>query len=345
MPEVPGAWTTTAGAAALAWGGALVACLALIRALMPLFGKVALAVPTHRSSHKTPTPQWGGLAISVATFGAAAITSVMAGIGGGEMHSLLLVSLAAMLLVVLGGIDDVRPLGPGLKFGVQAAAIVVMLTALPGDLRILPTLPEWLERGALLLGALWFVNLVNFMDGIDWMMVAEVVPITAGFAIICSIVDLPLGALIVALALNGAMLGFAPFNRPVARLFMGDTGSLPVGLLLAWLLIVLAGEGHLVAALLLPLYFVADTGVTLCRRAAAGERVWEAHRTHFYQRARDNGYDNWQIVGRVAVVNCGLVMLAVVSVLLNSEAAQALTLVAGLGLVSWLMATFARPRA
>jgi len=79
------------------------------------------------------------------------------------------------------------------------------------------------------------------MDGIDWMMVAEVVPITAGVAIIGALGALPPAALVVALALNGAMLGFAPFNRPVARLFMGDMGSLPVGLLIAWLLIVIAG--------------------------------------------------------------------------------------------------------
>jgi UDP-N-acetylmuramyl pentapeptide phosphotransferase/UDP-N-acetylglucosamine-1-phosphate transferase len=339
------AWPIPGGAAVFAWLGALAGCLVLIGGLMPLFGRVALAVPTHRSSHKTPTPQWGGLAISIATLGAAVIAASVAGIGGGETHSLVLVSLSAAVLVVLGGFDDMRPLGPGLKFAVQAAAIVVMLAALPDDLRILPIVPEWLERGALLLGALWFVNLVNFMDGIDWMMVVEVVPITAGIAIIGSIVPLPPEALLVALALNGAMLGFAPFNRPVARLFMGDTGSLSIGVLLAWLLIVLAGGGHLVAALLLPLYFIADTGVTLLRRAVAGERVWEAHRTHFYQRARDNGFDNWQIVGRVAAVNCGLVALAVITVLAPSRTLHVLTLIVGAGLVSWVMIAFSRPRA
>jgi UDP-N-acetylmuramyl pentapeptide phosphotransferase/UDP-N-acetylglucosamine-1-phosphate transferase len=125
---------------------------------------------------------------------------------------------------------------------------------------------------------------------------------------------------------------------------MGDTGSLSTGLLLAWLLIVLAGGGHLVAALLLPLYFIADTGVTLFRRAVAGERVWEAHRTHFYQRARDNGFSNWQIVGRVAAVNCVLIALAVISVVTHSPIAHAATLVAGLACVSWVVVGFSRPR-
>src|SRR6185369_2068230 len=88
---------------------------------------------------------------------------------------------------------------------------------------------------------------------------------------------LPLYATLTAVSLCGAMIGFAPFNRPVARLFLGDVGSLPVGLLLGWLLILLAGSGHLAAALLLPLYFVADTGATLLRRARAGEQLWVAH--------------------------------------------------------------------
>ena len=98
------------------------------------------------------------------------------------------------------------------------------------------------------------------------------------------------------------------------------------------------------AALLLPLYFVADATVTLARRARAGERVWEAHRTHFYQRARDNGFDTWGIVGRVFAVNCGLVVLAALSVAIASPPASLATLALGLALVAWLLATFARRR-
>ncbi len=88
------------------------------------------------------------------------------------------------------------------------------------------------------------MNLVNFMDGIDWISVVEVVPVSAGIALfgICRAryrTTLPF----VAMALGGAMLGFAPFNRPVAELFLGDVGSLPIGLLLGWLLIAAGRRG------------------------------------------------------------------------------------------------------
>jgi UDP-N-acetylmuramyl pentapeptide phosphotransferase/UDP-N-acetylglucosamine-1-phosphate transferase len=105
-------------------------------------------------------------------------------------------------------------------------------------------LPWSIERALLLLGGVWFVNLVNFMDGIDWMTVAEVVPVTAGVALLGAIGAAPPLAMLVALALLGAIIGFAPFNRPVARLFLGDVGSLPIGLLLGWLMLLLAGRGH-----------------------------------------------------------------------------------------------------
>jgi UDP-N-acetylmuramyl pentapeptide phosphotransferase/UDP-N-acetylglucosamine-1-phosphate transferase len=121
--------------------------------------------------------------------------------------------------------------------------------------------------------ALWFVNLVNFMDGLDWMTVAEVVPITAALAAIGFLGYLPWQDAVTSVALCGAMLGFAFFNRPVAKLFLGDVGSLPIGLLLAWLLIVLAASSGRAAAILLPLYYLADSTITLLHRAANREPV------------------------------------------------------------------------
>ena len=121
------------------------------------------------------------------------------------------------------------------------------------------------------LAGLWFVNLVNFMDGIDWMTAAEVVPIAAALVAIGYLGALPPEAF------RGAGARrrddwFAWFNRPVARLFLGDVGSLPIGLLLGWLLVLLAGGGNFAAALLLPLYYLADATITLLRRLAGGER-------------------------------------------------------------------------
>jgi UDP-N-acetylmuramyl pentapeptide phosphotransferase/UDP-N-acetylglucosamine-1-phosphate transferase len=147
---------------------------------------------------------------------------------------------------------------------------------------------------------------------------------------------------VVAVALCGAMLGFAPFNRPVARLFLGDVGSLPIGLLLAWLMVTLAGQGHLIAALLLPLYFAADATITLGRRLLNGERIWEAHRTHFYQRAIAGGFTVSEVVARVFMTNVVLALLAIVTVRYQTLLSGIVALIVGLCVVAWLLQAFAQ---
>jgi hypothetical protein len=137
------------------------------------------------------------------------------------------------------------------------------------------------------------------------MTVAEVVPVTAAIWILSLAGALTPVDAAVAIALLGAMLGFAPFNRPVAKLFLGDVGSLPIGLLLFWLLLRLAAGGHLVAAIELSLYYVADATITLALRLARRENVLRAHRTHFYQRATDRGYSVADVVTSVFFVNVG----------------------------------------
>ena len=189
---------------------------------------------------------------------------------------------------------------------------------------------------------MWFVNLVNFMDGIDWMTVAEFVPVTGAIVLISLAGTIGLLPALVAAALLGATLGFAPFNKPVAQLFLGDVGSLPMGLLLGWLLLQLAGKGHLAAALILPLYYLADATLTLVRRIAKGERIWQAHRTHFYQRATDNGFTVAEIITRVFLVNLALAALALVTVAAPSIVVSLAALAGAAAIVAWLLVTLAR---
>jgi UDP-N-acetylmuramyl pentapeptide phosphotransferase/UDP-N-acetylglucosamine-1-phosphate transferase len=155
---------------------------------------------------------------------------------------------------------------------------------------------------------------------------------------------LPPEAIVISLALCGATIGFAFFNRPVARLFLGDVGSLPIGLVVAWLLIVVAGHGGHAAAALLPLYYLADSTITLLRRLIKGEHVWEAHRSHFYQRATDHGFSVIEIVARVFFVNLVLAALALTTILRPSRELDLAALGAGAALVAWLMVDFSRKR-
>ena len=315
-----------------------------ILALRPFLVRYALAPSYPRSSHREPTPQGGGAGVISATL-IVAIAATMSIPLAASFSELGLVFAAVALIAAMGAADDIWAVAVGPRLFLQVIAVATVIAALPSDLHVVPLLPWWVERLLLLIGGLWFVNLVNFMDGLDWMTAAEVIPVTAALALLGALGTLPVHGVIVVLALLGSMLGFAPFNRPVARLFLGDAGSLPIGLLLAWLLMLVAGRGYFAVAILLPLYYIADATITLLRRLINGEPVWLAHRRHFYQLAIDRGFSVQQVVGRVFVVNLVLVALAVTSVLLVSWWAHIAAVGLGVIAVGFLLASFARGRA
>jgi len=320
-------------------------CALLIVALHPWLKRYALAKPNARSSHRTPTPQGGGIAVMAATLAAAGFALGFFPLGPAAAPSLPLIAGAALAMACLGAIDDVRPLPVGPRLLLQAIVVAGVLYTLPEELRVVPSLPWWLERLLLLIGGLWFVNLVNFMDGLDWMTVAEVIPLTATLSVLGLLGVLPRNNVALALALGGAMVGFAVFNRPTARIFLGDVGSLPIGLILGVLLLLVASSGHLIAAVIMPLYYLADGTITLMRRLMHGEPIWQAHRTHFYQRATDNGFTVLDVVTRVFAANIGLGALAIVTVVEPGRVSDVIALAGAAVLVAWLLTAFARGRA
>ena len=323
---------------------AAAASLALNRLLAPLLARYALAPPNARSSHKVPTPQGGGIAVVAAVFLAMLAASRLPGADARTLVALWPVAAGVLLLAATGACDDVFHLPVGPRLVLQLVATAAVLAALPDEARVVPLLPWWIERAALLIAGVYLVNVVNFMDGLDWMTAAEVVPVTAALWIAALLGALSPPDAALAVAVLGAMLGFAPFNRPVAKLFLGDVGSLPLGLLLFWLLAQLAANGHLAAALLLPLYYVADATVTLIRRLARGENVLRAHRTHFYQRATDLGFSVTEVVARVFAVNVVLAALALGAVSAPSASVGIAALALGGAVVAGLLVHFSRQK-
>ena len=319
-----------------------IVCAVLILVLRPLLARYAMARPNVRSSHTIPTPQGGGVAVIAATIAAVALAIAVFGV---RIDSIVLILVAVIFIACVGAADDLRPIPALPRLLLQAAAIAILLGALPKGFQLFGVLPFWLERAVMLIGALWFINLVNFMDGLDWMTVAEIVPITAALALFGISGHLMGATTAISLALGGAILGFAPFNRPVAKLFLGDVGSLPIGMLTGWCLLQLAGNGHLIAALLLPLYYLADATFTLFRRMGNGEVIWVAHRSHFYQRATNHGFTVMRVVGEVFVLNIALAILAAITVYTKSRNADLTALTIGCISVALVLIRFSRPRA
>lgn len=316
--------------------------LVMTWAIRPLMLRIALARPNARSSHLVPTPQGAGIAVIAATLITAA--TVLALAGPADMQIPLAVYGATLFIAAVGLADDVRSIPVLPRLLLQGAAVAAIVFAAPDDLRIVQSCPLWLERSLLLLAGLWFVNLVNFMDGLDLMTAAEIVPVSGALVLLGWFGILPLSVTVAAAALFGAMLGFAPMNRPVAKIFLGDVGSLPIGLLAGWCLLHLAWHQQIVCALLLPMYYLADATVTLLRRMARREPFWAAHRSHYYQRATDNGFTVWGVVSEVFALNLVLAALAIGSAMTSSKTVDALLLVIGAAATAGVMYRFSQRR-
>lgn len=312
-----------------------------IRSLYPLLLRYALATPNARSSHRAPTPQGAGIAIVAATLATGCVCLIWIPDQGPLPVAIF---SATLVLAAVGFADDIKSLPITTRLGFQVLCIWTVIIASLGEMQIFPSLPLWIERIALLLAGVWFVNLVNFMDGLDWITLAEVVPVTTAIVILGLNGCVPTNLTTVAAALCGAMVGFAPFNKPVAKIFLGDVGSLPIGLLLGWFLLELAYHHAYASALLLPLYYLADTTITLARRLRRGEPIWVAHRTHFYQIATDNGFTVLRTVSEIFILNLFLATLAVANALLPNIPLSIASVLIGSMAVLFQLYRFSKPR-
>ena len=276
--------------------------------LMVLSRRSILDHPNERSSHTLPTPRGGGLAV------VAVLLAAWAAIGATAAPEILIVAGCALALGVLSWLDDLRGLSVPWRLAGQAVAVAVVLAGSadrgPYFAGLLPPAVDALAAG---MAWIWFINLFNFMDGIDGIAGVEVACIGAGAAAVATVAALDGPVALYGLTAAAAALGFLWWNWHPARIFLGDVGSIPLGFLLGWLLLSLSSAGLWAATLILPLYYLADTTVTLARRALRGEAVWRAHREHFYQRAVQRGLSHGAVTRAVLMANILLVGLAAVS--------------------------------
>jgi UDP-N-acetylmuramyl pentapeptide phosphotransferase/UDP-N-acetylglucosamine-1-phosphate transferase len=209
-----------------------------------------------------------------------------------------------VLLAAISWLDDLRGLSPVVRLLAQAAAVAIGVFVLPG-----PHNASHLAVIGLLW--IWWINLFNFMDGIDGLAGSETAAIGAGLLLFAWVgAGADPAQRVLAAAVTGAAIGFLVWNWSPAKIFLGDVGSVPLGYILGFLLLDLAARGHWKIALILPLYFLADATITLARRLLRGERIWQAHREHFYQQAVRRGLGHAAVVKRViaadlVLIGCG----------------------------------------
>jgi UDP-N-acetylmuramyl pentapeptide phosphotransferase/UDP-N-acetylglucosamine-1-phosphate transferase len=312
-----------------------------VRLILPwLRAREVLDHPNARSSHAQPTPRGGGIVVVGVI--AAALWAIQVA-GGAPLWRLAVLTAALTALAAVSWLDDRRGAPIALRLATQIAAVAAGLFAIGlGPLAERFALPGWLVGILLALAWMWFVNLYNFMDGIDGITGTETASIGVGLVALAVVtLGSVAGQGLAGLALAGAAIGFLLWNWHPAKIFLGDVGSVPLGYIVGGLLIQAAIAGHWAPALILPLYYLADATVVLVRRALAGQKPWQAHKSHFYQRAHQGGLSHGQVSLCIGALNAVLIALAAAAGLGWTWLALALAAAA----VAALLAYFgARPR-
>lgn len=249
--------------------------------------------PGHRSSHTRPTPKGGGIGIVAAFVLAVPVGRMLHGLPPLDPQTATLLA-ATVLLGAISWLDDLYQWSPLLKLGAQVAASVLVAVTLPVAPALSAMLPAALAApawfGLAVLTLVFTTNAVNFMDGLNGLVSGSVM--LACLVIGTLAPDTAVG--VMALLLAAALAGFLPFNFPSARIFMGDVGSQPCGLLVGTFALACADHPHAGTSAwyvvpILAAGLIYDVLYTLVRRWRNGARLMEGHREHLYQRATQGG--------------------------------------------------------
>jgi Fuc2NAc and GlcNAc transferase len=286
----------------------ILACTLLLSVMLgALYLRVArrrqlLDLPNERSSHSAPTPHGGGVALITAFMLGLLLATWLYGKWDSTVAAL---SVAALILTVVGILDDLR--GLSVRLRLFTYSIVCLCVAYYLLQPAFSELVVW--NGLLVFGVaftmLWTLNLYNFMDGIDGIAALQAVLACCGAALVSWVFGQHGGYALVCLLLASAHAGFLAWNWPPARLFMGDAGSVPTGFLVAALALWGAVQGLInpLCWLVLLAGFIADSSLTLLQRIRAGQDFTQPHRQHAYQRLSRHWDSHLRVDVVLAVIN------------------------------------------
>lgn len=261
-------------------------------------------IPINRSNHKTPIPRGGGVSIVVTIL----IFSLLYYSINNKLSILYFIS-SLIIVATISFIDDIKNLPIIPRVLCQSIAISILYNSFDVSFIDYSFLKYFI-----LLFIFIFINFYNFMDGIDGSASSEAIHI--GISIL--IINLITGNILpevqfIMIVLIAACIGFLVFNWHPAKIFLGDVGSISLGIICAWALVNLVLSGYLAAALIIPLYYISDSFITILIRLYQGKKIWHGHSEHFFQKAVRNGASHKQVIKKIIFVNLILCALSVVS--------------------------------
>ena len=270
-------------------------------------------IPNQRSSHKYPVALGGGIIIIPIII----LISIYMGI---NFDYAIYMTLAFLFLISI--IDDISNINAIIRLFFHLFSVFIFVNNYLVS-RVIEIFPN-LDDNAIIslyvfsvLAITWFINGFNFMDGIDGITAIQVIYIMISLAVIeilFTTYDIDQYLIIL-----GVMISFLFFNWQPAKIFLGDSGSIPLGFLIIYLLIEISLKGFWVAAIILPLYYILDTTTTLFLRLIKRKKVWKSHKEHFYQIVIKSGKSHASMCFYIFLISMGLFLLSILSIIYKNN--------------------------
>ena len=268
--------------------------------------------PNNRSNHKLPTALGAGIIIIPL------VVFISLYLGFVWQKEIL---LSLSILFIISILDDIKNINPLVRLFFHFFSISIFvasyLHSFLSDLIIANIYVYFLIGLVSVFSIVWFINGFNFMDGIDGITSVEVLFICLSIIYFHFFLGQEIN--ILAFSMLIAIVVFIYFNWSPATIFLGDSGSIPLGFLIISLLIDLSLKGYWLAALILPLYYIIDTSLTLLKRIYDRKKFWKAHSEHYYQIALKNGFSHVKVNSFVILMNIGLFFLSFLSLLYENN--------------------------
>ncbi|MDG1436285.1 MAG: glycosyltransferase family 4 protein [Rickettsiaceae bacterium] len=280
---------------------------------MPKFG--IIDVPSARRAHLRETPRGGGLAFVLIISIALPLFEYLMSGSCSESISILLILLPISFISFLDDISHVM-IPVRLFIHTACASLAIMWLVHPNNI-LHYEIPMKLDLVIGTIALLSFLNVYNFLDGIDGITVTESFHLASTILLLCALrydiipnVDL---IIMIATIIFGGSFGFVYFNWQPAKIFLGDVGSISLGFLLGICLLVIASSSAklFLSCVIASLYYIADGGITILIRMVKGEKIWTPHLQHFFQKAVQKGQSHREVVIRIMKCNSALMLLSV----------------------------------
>lgn len=264
-------------------------------------------IPNERSSHSYPIPRGGGVAIVLSWHAGIFILFILNMMDSNLYYALL----SGVLLAIISLIDDMISLKPAIRLAVQLISVLIAFYFLWSINPVLffntELVPKLIIYLILIVGMVWFINLFNFLDGIDGYASIEAISMALAFFIFTG---QSFNLLLIA-----SVMGFLIWNWPKAKIFMGDVGSTQLGFIIIVLAIYfhIENQFHILSWLVISAPFWFDATITLFRRWRNKEALSQAHRKHVYQRLVQSGFSHLEVDLCLIVLNVILFVLVAIS--------------------------------